>query len=115
MGAILVADFKNNAISYGTWGSLFLQQTYPFYEVVVVGNTSKNIMAELNATYLANTILVGSSVSSDISLFKDRFDDEETFIYVCQNNTCKLPVKTVKEAFEQMKSFGYQGFNAIYQ
>tara|TARA_R110002051_G_scaffold269806_2_gene330087 strand:- start:13784 stop:15958 length:2175 start_codon:yes stop_codon:yes gene_type:complete len=115
MGAILVADFENSAISYGTWGSLFLQQIYPFYEVVVVGKTAKSLMTELNATYFANTILVGSSVSSDISLFKDRFDDEETFIYVCQNNTCKLPVKTVEEAFEQMKSFGYQGFNAIYQ
>ncbi|APQ19385.1 hypothetical protein BTR34_15520 [Maribacter hydrothermalis] len=115
MGAILVSDFENQAISYGTWGSLFLQQTYPFYEVVVVGNTSENLMAELNATYLANTILVGSKVSSNISLFKDRFDDEETFIYVCQNNTCKLPVKTVKEAFGQMESFGYEGFNSVYQ
>ena len=39
----------------------------------------------MSKTYIANTILVGSKVESEISLFKDRFIDEDTFIYVCQN------------------------------
>ncbi len=109
MGSLLVSDFENYAVSYGTWGSLFLQQVYPFYEIAVVGSNAKDHINQINATYLANTLLVGSAVSSDISLFKDRYDIADTFIYVCQNNTCKLPVKTVEEAFKQIKSFGYQG------
>ena len=64
----------------------------------------------MNKTYLVNSILVGSSSESDISLFKDRFVEDDTFIYVCQNNTCKLPVKTVEDGFKQMQSFGYKGF-----
>ena len=109
MGSLLVSDFNNHALSYGTWGSVFLQQAYPFYEIAVVGSNANGLITKINNTYLANTLLVGSSVSSDISLFKDRYDNDDTFIYVCQNNTCKLPVKTVEETFEQMKSFGYQG------
>jgi hypothetical protein len=109
MGALLVSDFENYAVSYGTWGSLFLQQAYPFYEIAVVGSNAKDLITQINTTYLANTLLVGSSLSSEISLFKDRYDNADTFIYVCQNNTCKLPVKTVEEAFTQIKSFGYQG------
>lgn len=110
MGSLLMEDFENHAVSYGTWGSLLLQQAYPFYEIAIVGENAKSLMTKMNTNYLANTLLVGSTISSDISLFKDRYDNEETFIYVCQNNTCKLPVKTIEEAFEQMKSFGYQGF-----
>ncbi|MGO4920979.1 thioredoxin domain-containing protein [Maribacter spongiicola] len=110
MGALITGDFENHAVSYGAWGSLLLQQAYPFYEIVVVGSDAKGILSEMSGTYLVNSIIVGSTIESDISLFKDRFNDDETFIYVCQNNTCKLPVKTVSDAFGQMRSFGYQGF-----
>ncbi|TDT44928.1 hypothetical protein CLV90_2007 [Maribacter spongiicola] len=110
MGSLITDDFESHAVSYGAWGSLLLQQVYPFYEIVVVGKDAKGMLSEINSTYIVNSIIVGSTVESDISLFKDRFDEDETFIYVCQNNTCKLPVKTVSGAYDQMKSFGYQGF-----
>ncbi len=110
MGSLITSDFESHAVSYGAWGSLLLQQAYPFYEIVVVGNNAKQLLSEIHETYIVNSIIVGSTVESDISLFKDRFNEDKTFIYVCQNNTCKLPVKTVSNAFEQMKSFGYHGF-----
>ena len=110
MGTLITSDFESHALSYGAWGSLLLQQAYPFYEIVVVGNNAEHLMSEIHENYIVNSIIVGSTVESDISLFKDRFNEDETFIYVCQNNTCKLPVKTVSNAFEQMKSFGYHGF-----
>ena len=90
-----------------------MQQAYPFYEVVVVGEHAEQSLKEMNKTFIANSILVGSPEESDISLFKDRFVNGETFIYVCQNNTCKLPVKTIEAGFQQMISFGYKGFNDI--
>ena len=110
MGALITGDFESHAVSYGAWGSLLLQQAYPFYEIVVVGENAKKLMSEIHKTYVVNSIIVGSTVESDLSLFKDRYDEDDTFIYVCQNNTCKLPVKTVSDGFKQMKSFGYQGF-----
>ena len=110
MGSLITEDFEKHAVSYGAWGTLLQQQAFPFYEIVVVGDNAKNIVAEMNKFYLVNSILVGSTVESEISLFKDRFVEDETFIYVCQNNTCKLPVKTVEDGFKQMQSFGYKGF-----
>ncbi|WP_116772297.1 thioredoxin domain-containing protein [Maribacter litoralis] len=111
MGSLVITDFENHAVSYGAWGSLLLQQAYPFYEVVVVGEHAEQSLKEMNKTFIANAILVGCPEESDISLFKDRFVNGETFIYVCQNNTCKLPVKTIEAGFQQMISFGYKGFN----
>jgi uncharacterized protein YyaL (SSP411 family) len=110
MGALITGDFESHAISYGAWGSLLLQQAYPFYEIVVVGSDAEKLMSEIHKKYIVNSIIVGSTVESDISLFKDRYNADDTFIYVCQNNTCKLPVNTTHDAFDQMKSFGYQGF-----
>ena len=110
MGALVTSDFENHAVGYGAWGSLLLQQAYPFYEIVIVGENAEQLLSQMSKTYIANTILVGSKVESEISLFKDRYIDEYTFIYVCQNNTCKLPVKTIDEGFQQMVSFGYKGF-----
>ena len=111
MGSLMINDFESQSFSYGTWGSLLLNEAYPFYEVAVVGNNAKELIVEMSSVYLANTLLVGSTTSSDIALFEDRYSENETFIYVCQNNTCKLPVKTVNEAYGQMKSFGYKGLN----
>lgn len=110
MGALITGDFESHAISYGAWGSLLLQQAYPFYEIVVVGSDAEKLMSEIHRKYIVNSIIVGSTVESDISLFKDRYNADDTFIYVCQDNTCKLPVNTTHDAFDQMKSFGYQGF-----
>lgn len=109
MTSLVVGDFENYAFSYGSWGTLLLNHSYPYYEIAVVGKQAESLVKEMGTLYLANTLLVGSKTSSEISLFKDRYDSQETFIYVCQNNTCKLPVKTSMEAVEQMKSFGYPG------
>jgi len=112
MGALVTTDFENHAVSYGAWGKLLLQQAYPFYEVVIVGKDASKLMTEMNKSYIANSILVGSTVKSDLALFKDRYVEDGTFIYVCQDNTCKLPVNTVEDGFQQIISFGYKGFDA---
>lgn len=112
MASLMMEEFENQAISYSSWGSILLNQAYPYYEIAIVGENAKSLVTEINSHYLANTLVVGSSNSSDIALFKDRFFTHGSFIYVCQDNICKLPVPTVKEALEQMKSFGYKNPNS---
>jgi len=55
--------------------------------------------------HLPNTLIVGSGTESELPLFEDRYVDGETYIYVCQNRVCKLPVTTVDAALEQLKNF----------
>ncbi|MBU2903216.1 MULTISPECIES: hypothetical protein [Arenibacter] len=54
---------------------------------------------------MPNTLIVGSNKDSEMPLFKGRYADDGTYIYVCQDHTCKLPVATTKEALEQLKNF----------
>ncbi|MEX2564676.1 MAG: thioredoxin domain-containing protein, partial [Cyclobacteriaceae bacterium] len=77
--------------SYGRWSAVLMQTTHTFYEIAVVGENAGPMMSTLNSAHLPNTLIVGSKSESNLPLFKDRFLTGKSYIYVCQNNSCKLP------------------------
>lgn len=92
---------------YGTWVRLLLHDVYPNLEIVVVGDNASSLIAKIDNYPLPNTFLIGSTAESQLSIFQGRFVDKETYIYVCQNKTCRLPVKGVDGFLEQMAAFNY--------
>lgn len=97
-----VTEFPNG---YAHWNSLLSNIVHPYFEIAVVGDKAEQLVKELQEKNIPNTLIIGSVSESEAPLFKDRYFDDETLIYVCQNSTCKLPVKTVAEAIAQMKNF----------
>lgn len=91
-----------DAANYTEWSTLLLHKTYPFYEIAVVGEDALAKVSDLHAKYLPNTLIVSSKVKSELPLFEDRFFEDETYIFVCQNNTCKLPTTSVDDAIGQL-------------
>jgi hypothetical protein len=89
---------------YSNWLDLMLNYTYPFYEVAIVGQDAFEKISELNKTYLPNKILAGQTKASSLTLLENRFVDDKTLIYVCVNNTCKLPVSEVEKAIPLIKN-----------
>ena len=96
-------DMMKYPTSYSNWMDMMLHYTQPFYEVVVVGDNSKDILKELHSFYIPNKLIAASQTESEQEVFKGRYSEENTLIYVCVNNTCKLPVKTVEEALTLIK------------
>jgi hypothetical protein len=105
MVSIMVNPVKEAANNYAMWGSLILEHAYPFYEIVGVGANAKELLNAMHTEYIPNALFAGSTTESDLPLFEDRYVEGETYIYVCYNYTCKLPVKTVTEALQQLKDF----------
>ena len=106
-----IAPFiEESPYSYAKWNSLWLNSAYPFYEIAVVGKNAERLVADLNARYLPNSLIVGSRKASKLPLFESRYFDNDTFIYVCQQTTCKLPVRTVQEAVNQFDTFTLSPF-----
>ena len=95
--------FKDYGYNHANWMDLMINFTDPFYEIAVVGVDAEEKAKELNSHYIPNAILTGSKTESAMPLTKDRFSDNETFIYVCINNTCQLPVKDVNVALKEIK------------
>ena len=54
--------------------------------------------------YLPNVLIAASQKVSNLYLLKDRYFKDETYIYVCVDNTCKFPVTTVSKALDLMKN-----------
>lgn len=97
-----VTDYSS---SYANWSHLLLKVSHPFYEIAVVGEGAQTKIEELQRQHLPNTLIIGSTKESKLPLFEDRFVDGETYIYVCQDRVCKLPVTSVDKALEQLKNF----------
>ncbi len=87
---------------YSNWALLMLSVIYPAHEIVIVGKNVDEIFSSLRMRYIPNAIFAGSNSPSGHPLFKDRFRENETLIYVCRNNTCQLPVQTVSDALKQL-------------
>ena len=74
-----------------------------FYEIAIPGKNALVKANELMEKYLPNTITAASDTETNFYLLKDRYFEDETYIYVCVDNTCKFPVTSVTEALGLMK------------
>ena len=91
-----------NINSYSVWANNILNRVESFYEIAVIGPNSKNVTDEITNIFIPNTLVVQSDIESQIPLFIDRYFDDETYIYVCQNKTCQRPEKNIKLALDQV-------------
>ena len=94
----ITEEMKNYGAGYSNWACLALNLTFPMKEVVIVGNNVDEILGKLYQHGRTNTIFAVAVKPSELPLVKDRFVANETKIYVCENNTCQLPVTSVEEA-----------------
>ena len=111
MVALVSGKFKEYPQNFGNWGVLMLNNTYPYFEIVVVGPKANSLINQLNSYYIPNMLLIGSTIESDLPLLKNRYVDNETYIYVCQNNTCKMPIQNVEKVLSQFSDLGYYGLD----
>lgn len=88
---------------YSNWLILALHRVYSSREVAIVGKTVDKTAAELRKHYLPNAIFAGSTGLSAVPVLRGRLIEGKTLIYVCENNTCGLPVEDVEKALAQLK------------
>jgi uncharacterized protein YyaL (SSP411 family) len=89
---------------YSQWAQLFAKEAYSYKEVVIVGSEAQKTSRKLQQHYLPNVLFQISEKESELPLLKDRYFDEETLIYVCENKVCLRPTKTVAEALKQINN-----------
>lgn len=89
---------------FGRWSSLLMNMTHTYYEIAVVGENAKTLVQELHKKHLPNTLIVGSLIDSDLPLFEARYVEGGSYIYVCQDNSCKLPVTSSEQVIKQLRN-----------
>jgi uncharacterized protein YyaL (SSP411 family) len=97
-------DVKRNPGNYSNWLNLMTNLTKPFYEVVVAGNKASEVNKKLINNYNPNILIAGTTKENNtLPLLSYKFNEDETFIYVCVNGTCKKPQTSITDALESIK------------
>ena len=96
----IIGNMTDYPSGYSNWSQLMLNLSGNHLEAAIVGENAINLLNELQKNYLPQVIFCAGTAKSELPLLKERFVPGKTLIYICQNNSCQLPVETVKEALE---------------
>jgi uncharacterized protein YyaL (SSP411 family) len=102
MVAVVLDNMVHYGAGYSHWACLALYHTRPFKQVAIVGKAVHDLFPQLYRHGLTNTMFALSNDATDLPMLKDRYVSAQTTIYVCEHNTCQLPVNTVEAALKQL-------------
>jgi uncharacterized protein YyaL (SSP411 family) len=88
--------------AYSNWLDLALTIAEQNKELAICGPKAKEYNNRINTLYLPNVIVAGSEKTSSLPFLKDRFVEDKTLFYVCQNRTCQLPTEDFQEMINQL-------------
>lgn len=83
---------------YSNWNQLYLELAYPTYEIAIVGPDYEVLRRELQSRFFPQSLYLGGATEGTLPLLEDKLVEGETYIYVCLDKVCKLPVREVSEA-----------------
>jgi len=95
---------EKEPFAYSNWLQLYLHMTEAPYEVAIVGPDYKALQSAMMRNYLPNALFLGGAEEGKLELLQQKLRGEETYIYVCKDKVCRLPVQEVDLALEQMRT-----------
>ncbi len=104
MIANISEDITKNTPWYSNWAQAALLLKNTIYEVVIFGNEATLFYKEFSKHFLPNVLFAFSTEENSLPVFENRFVKGETLIYICRDNSCLAPVKSVGEALKLLKS-----------
>jgi uncharacterized protein len=88
--------------AYSNWLDLALTISEQNKELAICGPKAKDHNTFINSLYIPNVIVAGSEKTSSLPFLNDRFIENKTLFYVCQNKTCQLPTEDFQEVISQL-------------
>ena len=97
MQSMVAKDFKEAPFYHYGWLPGFQMLHTGFYEIAIVGDDYNKLRMDMQKTYVPNGIYLGGK-EENLPLLENKLVEGKTFIYVCKEKFCKLPVQTVADA-----------------
>lgn len=96
----LKETIEANISFFTNWGSLYLDFLYPQTDVTIAGNNGLISASKITNTFMPNVFLCGTLSKSKLPIVENRFQENETLIYVCKNSVCFPEVKSAEQALQ---------------
>lgn len=87
---------------YANWARLFGLITHKPNQIAITGDAPEIAARELQKHFLPSCIFMGGK-SKNVPLLKDKQNTNEAMIYICRDNKCLKPVKSIAEALKIIK------------
>ncbi|MBZ9730864.1 thioredoxin domain-containing protein [Salegentibacter sp. JZCK2] len=104
----ILAQVKERSLQggpyYANWTKLMGMLVFSPFEIATMGKDAVKVNLELQKKYIPISLFMGGE-QEDLPLLEAKLVENETYIYVCRNRTCKLPVKRADKAFQQINDF----------
>lgn len=97
---IMADKLKKQPAGTSNWSKLLSFFIDDFYEICIIGENALELRTEFTGMIAENVVFAGSKQEENLEILKNRYKSGETLIYVCKNQACFPPVKTVSEAKE---------------
>jgi uncharacterized protein YyaL (SSP411 family) len=88
--------------AYSNWMDLALNYSDNNKELAICGDLALEYCNKINSIYLPNVILTGTGKASNLPYLKNRFNENETLFYLCQNKACSAPSADFQEIISKL-------------
>ena len=78
--------------AYSNWLNVLLNFSEQNKELAVCGEKALYFGEKINQNYWPNLILAGTTVDTMLPFLENRYCENQTLFYLCQNKTCALPI-----------------------
>jgi len=88
--------------AYSNWMDLALNYSEQNKELAICGHSALEYCSKINALYLPNVVLAVTKKVSNLPFLKNRFNENETLFYLCQNKTCSAPISDFQKIISDL-------------
>ena len=95
--------------SFAVWANAYQAQAAGYHQVVITGLGLSATLSELLKSFIPNKILQSSTTELPFPLLSAKAYESQPLIYLCENYTCRQPVKTVGEIMNFIRKPVFSG------
>lgn len=88
--------------AFSNWLNVLMHFSEENKELAICGKNALEYLNKLNQNYSPNIIIAGSTKISTLPFLENRFLDNETLFYLCQNKTCQKPINEINEISQKI-------------
>ena len=89
--------------AFSNWLNVLLHFSEQNKELAICGENALEILQKINQNYYPNCIIAGSEKPSKLPFLQNRYEENKTLLYLCQNKTCQKPTADLGEIFKELK------------
>jgi uncharacterized protein YyaL (SSP411 family) len=89
--------------AFSNWLNVLLHFSDQNIELAICGKKAIESLEKVNQKYHPNIIIAGNTNVSTLPFLKNRFSENKTLFYVCQNKTCQKPTADFQEILKQIQ------------